>query len=39
MAVISSNILVAKITGDHFAWVTWPQRQRNIGKQGIYRAE
>ena len=39
IAVISSNILVVKVTGGYFACFIWPQRQGSIGKQGIYRAE
>ena len=39
IAVISSNILVVKVTGVYFACVIWPQRQGSIGKQEIYRAE
>ena len=39
IAVISSNILVAKVTGSYFSCFIWPQRQGSIGKQGIYRAE
>ena len=36
MAVISSNILVAKVIGSYFACFIWPQRQGSIEKQGIY---
>ena len=39
MAVISSNVLVAKATGGYFACFIWPQMQGSMGKQGICRAE
>ena len=39
IAIISSNILVAKVMGGYFACFMWPQRQGSIGKHGIYGAE